>query len=126
VTVSALIAAEGAALAAVMGLDGSAVWQGARVLGMVTVTCLAAWSTLRAGRRRQGVIAVVAGITGTVAAAGMASAHLGKAGLDATAVLAVIVLITGLILLGWGAAGRHPRARAFGRSRDGLRLVGRS
>jgi hypothetical protein len=100
---SALIAAEGVALAAVVGLDGSAVWQGARVLGMVTVTCLAAWSTLRAGRRRQGVIAVVAGITGTVAGAGMASAHLRKAGPDATGVLAVIVLVTGLILLGWGA-----------------------
>jgi hypothetical protein len=49
------------------------------------------------------VIAVVAGVAGTVAGAGVASAHLGKAGLDAAVVLAVIVLVSGLILLGWGA-----------------------
>jgi dienelactone hydrolase len=102
--VPVLIASEGIALSALMGLDGSAVWQGVRVLVMVMVTCLAAWSALRAGRPGQGVIAVAAGITGTVAGAGVASAHLGKAGLDVAAVLAVIVLVSGLVLLGWGAA----------------------
>ena len=89
---------------AVVGLDGSAVWQGVRILVMVMVTGLAAWSTARAGRPGRGVIAVVAGIAGTVAGAGVASAHLGKAGLDVAAALAVAVLVSGLILLGWGAA----------------------
>jgi hypothetical protein len=102
VLVPALIAAEGVTHA-VVGLDGLAVWQGVRVLVMVTVTCLAAWSTRRAGRPGRGVIAAVAGISGTVAGAGVASAHLSKAGLDAAAFLAVIVLVSGLILLGWGA-----------------------
>lgn len=73
---------------------------GVRVPVMVMVTCLAAWSTLRAGRAGQGVIAVVAGIPGTMAGAGVAGAHLGKASLDAARVLAVIVLVSGLILLG--------------------------
>jgi hypothetical protein len=45
----------------------------------------------------------VAGIVGTVTGAGVASAHLAKAGLDTAAVLAGIVLLTGLILLIWGA-----------------------
>ena len=45
-----------------------------------------------------------AGIAGTVVGAGAGSAHLAKAGLDVAAVLAVIVLVTGLVLLIWGAA----------------------
>ena len=45
----------------------------------------------------RGVVAVVAGT-------GIASAHLAKAGLDAAAVLAVIVLVSAVILLGWGTA----------------------
>ena len=44
------------------------------------------------------------GIAGTAAGAGAASAHLTKAGLDAAALAAAIVLVTGLVLLGWGAA----------------------
>jgi len=39
-----------------------------------------------------------------VAGAGVGSAHLAKAGPDAAAVLAAIVLVTGLILLIWGTA----------------------
>ena len=42
------------------------------------------------------------GIAGTVVGAGVGSAHLAKAGLDAAAVLAVIVLAASLVLLIWG------------------------
>ena len=35
--------------------------------------------------------------------AGVASAHLAKAGLDAAAVVAAVVLVTGVVLLVWGA-----------------------
>jgi hypothetical protein len=59
--------------------------------------------TRRASRAGQGAAALLLGIAGTVAGAGIATAHLAKAGLDAAAVLAVIVLATGLFLLGWGA-----------------------
>ena len=44
------------------------------------------------------------GIAGTAAGAGAATAHQAKAGLDAAALAAAIVLVTGLVLLGWGAA----------------------
>jgi dienelactone hydrolase len=101
--VPALIATEGVALAALLALDGSPVWRVARVLAVIAVTAWTAWLTRRAGRAGRGVIALVAGIGGTVAGAGVASAHLAKADLDAAAVLAVAVLVTGIILLGWGA-----------------------
>ena len=101
---SVLIGAEGAALAAIAGLDGSAAWRAARVLTVVMLTFLAAWFIRRAGRAAQGAIATVAGVAGTAAGTGIASAHLAKVGLDATAILAVIVLVPGISLLGWGAA----------------------
>jgi dienelactone hydrolase len=92
------------AFAVLAGLDGSPVWQVARVLVILAVTVLAVWFTRRAGRVGQGATALLLGIAGTVAGAGVGSAHLAKAGLDAAAVLAAIVLVTGLVLLIWGAA----------------------
>jgi dienelactone hydrolase len=97
------MAAEGMALAALAGLDGSAAWQAARVLVILAVTAGAVWFTRRAGRAGRGAAALLLGIAGTTAGAGVASGHLAKAGLDAAAVLAVIVLVTGLFLLIWGA-----------------------
>ena len=97
------MAAGGVTFAVLTGLDGSPAWQVARVLAVVAVTAVAVWFTRRAGRIGQGTTALLAGIAGTAAGAGIASAHLAKAGLDAAAVLAVIVLLTGLFLLGWGA-----------------------
>ena len=98
------MAAEGVAFAVLAGLDGSAVWRVGRVLVVIAVTALAVWFTRRAGRTGQGATALVLGIAGTAAGAGAASAHLTKAGLDAAALAAAIVLVTGLVLLGWGAA----------------------
>jgi dienelactone hydrolase len=98
-----VIAAEGVAFAVLLGLNGSAVWQVARVLVTLTVTALAVWFTGRAGRTGQGTIALALGIAGTAAGAGVATGHLGKTGLDAVAALAAIVLVTGLFLLIWGA-----------------------
>ncbi len=86
------------------GLDGSTVWQVARVLVILAVTAGAVWFTGRAGRAGRGTAALLLGIAGTVTGAGVGSAHLAKAGLDVAAVLAAIVLVTGLVLLIWGAA----------------------
>jgi dienelactone hydrolase len=97
------MAAEGVAFAVLLGLDGSVVWQVARVLMTLILTALAVWFTRRAGRTGQGATALVAGIAGTAAGGGVAGAHLAKAGLDAAGVLASIVLATGLFLLIWGA-----------------------
>ena len=101
--VLAVMAVEGAALAVLAGLDGSAVWQVVRVLVILAVTAGVLWFTGRAGRAGRGAITLLFGIAGTVAGAGVGSAHLAKAGLDAAAVLAVIVLVADLFLLIWGA-----------------------
>ena len=98
------MAAEGTAFAVLAGLDGSAAWQAARVLTVVMVTAWAVWFTRRAGRAGRGVTALALGIAGTAAGAGAGSAHLAKAGLDAGAVLAAVVLAAGVVLLVWGAA----------------------
>jgi uncharacterized protein len=103
VIVPAVMAAEGVAFAALLGLGGSPPWQLARVLVALILTALAAWFTRRAGRTGQGVTALVLGIAGTAAGGGVAAAHLAKAGLDAAALLAAVVLVTGLFLLAWGA-----------------------
>jgi uncharacterized protein len=104
VVLPAVMAAEGIAFAVLAGLNGSAVWQVARVLVILAVTALAVWFTGRAGRAGRGAAALLLGIAGTVVGAGVGSAHLAKAGLDVAAVLAAIVLVTGLVLLIWGAA----------------------
>jgi uncharacterized protein len=103
VMMPAAIAAEGAAFALLAGLDGSVTWQAARGLMVVVVTAWAVWFTRRAGRDGRGATAFALGIAGTVAGAGAASAHLAKAGLDAAAAAAGVVLVTGVILLVWGA-----------------------
>jgi uncharacterized protein len=104
VVLPAVIAAQGATFAVLAGLDGSATWQAARVLLVATVTAWAVWFTRRAGRAGQGATALLFGITGTAAGAGVGSAHPAKAGLDAAVVLAAVVLVTGAVLLVWGAA----------------------
>ena len=48
--------------------------------------------------------ALLFGIAGTAAGAGVGSAHLAKAGLDAAAVLAAVALAAGVVLLVWGTA----------------------
>jgi dienelactone hydrolase len=103
VVLPAVIAAEGVAFAVLLGLDGSPVWRVTRVLVAVAVTAVAVWVTRQTGRAGRGVTALLLGIAGTTAGAGVTSAHLAKAGLDAAAALAAIVLVTGLILLIWGA-----------------------
>jgi uncharacterized protein len=101
---SAAMAAEGVALAVLLGLDGSAWWRLARVLVTLAATALAVRLTRRVGHVGRGATALVLGIAGTAAGFGVAGAHLAKAGLDAAAALAVVVLVTGVFLLIWGAA----------------------
>jgi dienelactone hydrolase len=103
VVLPAVVAAEGAAFAILLGLDGSAVWRVARVLVALAVTGLVVWFIGRSGRTGRGTAAVALGIMGTVAGAGVSTGHLAKAGLDAAAILAAVMLVTGLFLLIWGA-----------------------
>jgi dienelactone hydrolase len=92
------------AFAVLAALDGSALWRAVRVLVALSVVAFAVWYFLRAGRAGRGAAALLAGIAGTAVGAGVASGHLAKAGLDAAAVVAAIVLMTGLLLLAWGVA----------------------
>jgi len=94
-----VMAAEGAAFGVLAGLDGSAAWRVARVLVIVAVTALAVWFTGRAERAGRGAAALLLGIAGGTAGAGVGSAHLAKAGPDAAAAVAAVVLVTGLFLL---------------------------
>ncbi|HEX9043143.1 MAG TPA: alpha/beta fold hydrolase [Trebonia sp.] len=103
VVVPAVMAAEGLAFAALLGLDGSPLWQAARILVTLALTALAVWFTRRAGRTGRGATALLPGVAGTAGGAGVAGAHLAKAGLDAAALLAAVVLVTGVFLLVWGA-----------------------
>ncbi|HEY7263770.1 MAG TPA: alpha/beta fold hydrolase [Trebonia sp.] len=103
VLLSAVIAVEGVAFATLLGLDGSVVWRAVRVLVALGLTGLALWFIRGAGRAWRGATALVLGAVGTVSGVGVASGHLAKAAPDAAAVLAAIVLATGLFLLTWGA-----------------------
>ena len=64
--VLAVMAVEGAALAVLAGLDGSALWQVVRVLVILAVTAGAVWFTGRAGRAGRGTTALLFGIVGTM------------------------------------------------------------
>ena len=99
----AVIVAQGAVMAVLAGADGSPAWQAARVLVVIAVTGLALWFTRLDSQAARGGTALALGIVGTVAGGGVAAAQL-RTGLGAAAVAAVIVLVTGLILLIWGAA----------------------
>ncbi|MGH3418958.1 MAG: alpha/beta hydrolase [Streptosporangiaceae bacterium] len=84
VVLPAVIAAEGAALAVLAGLDGSAAWQAARVVVAVVVTVWAVWFIRRARGAGRGATVLLVGIAGTAAGAGVGSAHLAKAGAGST------------------------------------------
>ena len=64
---------------------------------------LAVWLMSRSGRAGRGGVALIAGIAGTVAGAGVASAQ-ASAGISVSVVAALVVLLAGVILLGWGGA----------------------
>src|SRR5271165_4345170 len=76
VVLPAVMAAEGMAFAVLAGLDGSPGWRVARVMVAVAVTAMAVWFTRRAGRVGRGATALLLGIAGTVAGAGVGSGHL--------------------------------------------------
>ena len=97
-----VIAVEGAILAVLVALDGSPVWRVARVLVVIAITGLAVWFTRWAVRAARGGTALVLGIAGTAVGAGVLIAQ-ATAGLGTAAVVAGIVLVTGIVLLTWGA-----------------------
>lgn len=101
--IRAVIAVQGAALAVLLGLDGSPLWQVVRVLAVVAVSALAVWYCRAARRPWRGLTLLVLGVAGTVAGAGVAIGHLAAGRAGAAAAVAVLALVTGLFLLTAGA-----------------------
>jgi uncharacterized protein len=100
---TALLGAAGAALVVLVTADGSPLWRAARGLAVAALAGLAMWLAARSGRAGRGAVLLIAGIAGTVAGGGVASAQV-SAGMRVTVAAALVALLAGLILLGWGAA----------------------
>jgi dienelactone hydrolase len=94
---------EGTALALIVGLSGSLSWQVARVLLVAALTGLAVWGLGATRRAVRGIVALLAGITGTVVGIGIGVMHVSHDTVDVTAVAGLVCLGTGLLLLGLGS-----------------------
>lgn len=100
--VAALI--EGLAVAVLVGLNGSLPWQLARVLLVGALTALALWGLGSPRRGIRAVVALSAGLIGTVVGIGIGIGHITHDTVNATAVAGVVSLASGLFLLGVGSA----------------------
>jgi dienelactone hydrolase len=100
---TALLGTVGAALIVLLTADGSPLWRAARGLAVAALAGLAIWLAARSGRAGRGAVLLIAGIAGTLAGGGVASAQL-RMGMRVTVAAALVALLAGLILLGWGAA----------------------
>jgi hypothetical protein len=113
--VAAVIA--GAALAFLLGRDGSPGWQLVRVLGV------AAWTVwvhrTVTGRSDRGWTVLVMGLFALVAGAGIGVPHVVKVGITMTSIAGMCALVAGLCLVVWSVArmvarlGRWPRRAAL-------------
>jgi hypothetical protein len=99
-----LLLVQGMAFLFLIGLAGSPLWRGLRMLAVVGITAAAAMYSRRAALPGRGATALVLGIAGTVAGAGIGGVYLAKVGVSVLTVAGMICLVTGLWLLGWGAA----------------------
>ena len=100
---SAMVVAAGAAVAFLVGRDGSPGWQVVRVAVILTVTVAAAYLIRRGSPMVRGVTAFSLGLPSIVAGAGIAIPHLGKSGWSLVVVAGVVALVTGTTLAGYGA-----------------------
>ncbi len=98
-----LVVVQGAAFLFLMG-SGSPLWRAVRMVVVVAVTAAGVIAVRRPGPLRRGGTAFALGIAGTVAGAGIGAVHVVKAGPVVTSVAGLVVLVTGLWMLGWGAA----------------------
>jgi dienelactone hydrolase len=100
--VAALI--EGLAVAVLVGVNGSLPWQLARVLIVGALTALALWGLGSPRRGIRAVVALSAGLIGTIVGIGIGIGHITHDTVNATAVAGVVSLASGLFLLGVGSA----------------------
>ena len=99
-----LVAAQGAAFVILVGIDGSEVGRSLRVVAVLAVTGLGVLCIRRAGPVGRGATALALGIVGTVVGAGVSAAYVTSVGISLITIAAAVALVTGLSLLGTGAA----------------------
>jgi pimeloyl-ACP methyl ester carboxylesterase len=100
----ALVITQGAAFVVLVGLSGSTLWRTLRVLAVLAITFGGVLLARRASRLGRGGTALILGISGTVAGAGIGGVYVAKVGVSVLTVAGVVALVTGLWLLVWGAA----------------------
>ena len=97
------VVAEGAALATIVGWDGSASWRLIRVAVVLAVAAAAARAIRRTGRVGRGTTSLLAGIAGVVAGLGIGGVYLAKVGVSAMTAAGIVASIAGIALLVLGA-----------------------
>ena len=103
-----------AALAVLVGLDGTPIWRIARVLLVIAGGSAALWS-LRTGPRRRATAALLIGVPAFVAGAGIGVPH-AAAGGTLVAVAGLVCLVSGVVLLVGAAGGFWGATRGWGRA----------
>lgn len=104
IALRAAVLVEGLAAAAIVGLNGSLPWQLARVLFVGALTALTVWGLGSARRGVRAVVALSAGLLGTVVGIGIGLGHVTHATVNVTAVAGMFCLVSGLFLLAVGSA----------------------
>lgn len=94
---------EGLALGVIVGLNGALPWQVARVLVVGTLTALALWALTVARPGIRAVVALSAGLVGTVVGIGIGIMHITHDTVNVTAVAGIVGLVSGLFLLAIGS-----------------------
>jgi len=112
----AAVVAAAAALAFLVGRDGTPLWQATRVLVVVLLAVPAGAAILRLGRPLRGLALLVVGIAATAAGAGIAAAWLTKSGFGLTAAAGALTLVAGVAALAFGAADSTAAIRGWWRA----------
>ena len=97
------LAAEGVALATIVGWDGSAPWRAIRVAVVVGIGAAAGWVIRHGGLMGRGVSSLLTGLAGVVAGLGVGAVYLVKVGPSAISLAGIVASIAGIALVVSGA-----------------------
>ncbi len=99
-----LVLVEGIAYLFLIGLHGSPAWRAVRILAVALLTSAGAFGMSRPGPALRGIVALVLGIAGTVAGAGIGGVYMAEVGMSIVTVASMTAVLAGLWLLVWGFA----------------------
>lgn len=115
VVLPAALVVAAAAVALLVGRDGSAGWRCARVVAVAGVAIAGCWVLRRAGAVGRGLVAVAAGLLATAVGVGIALPTVSKLGFTAVSLAGVACLAAGLVLVVGGAVTPLRAARSWWR-----------